>query len=464
MNPIFYNEENNFVLLTMNNIIENILETKRNELFKLFNRSYIDEGNDLEIYENNLIFTITNTYNQQNEKLNINKTTIILDECETKLKKSYNTSINDSLYIFKIDKKIEGMKIPKIEYGIYYPLYSTELYLLDLSLCENLKIDISIPISLNDSLDKYDSNSDYNNNLCSKTTSESGTDISLSDRKNEFLYNNMTLCEENWYIINYDYIYKKVKCSCEIKIKLPYFDDIQFDKNELLKKFIDINSIGNLKIIKCIKDIFSKDFIHNNYGFFIFASIYILFFICLTTFYLKFYHSLINQIKEIISALKIMYSTNNIEDIKNIYTNGDIRNKIKRRKLNKKNMIKSGNFPPRKKLENKKFKIKKSFNDENIHKKESQLPLFINKKIFKFNDIELNSMKYKKALEYDKRSFSQYYFSLLKMYHLIFFSFYYKKEEHNPQIIKIFLFFFFFSVHLTTNALFFDDSTMHKYI
>ena len=141
------------------------------------------------------------------------------------------------------------MKIPKIEYEVYYPLYTTELYQLNLSICENTKIDILIPIILNESLDKYDSNSDYYNNLCSKTTSERGTDISLSDRKNEFIDNNMTLCEENCELINYDYNYKKVKCSCEIKIKLPYFDDIHFDKNELLKKFIDINNIGNLKII-----------------------------------------------------------------------------------------------------------------------------------------------------------------------------------------------------------------------
>ena len=69
------------------------------------------------------------------------------------------------------------MKIPKIEYEIYYPLYTNELYQLNLSFCKNIKIDISIPIILNESLDKYDLNSDYYNDLCSKTTSESGTDI-----------------------------------------------------------------------------------------------------------------------------------------------------------------------------------------------------------------------------------------------------------------------------------------------
>ena len=441
---------------------ENIIENKRKELLKLFNRSDIDKGNDLEIYEDNLLFAITSTFNQQNENLNINKTTIMLDECETQLKNAYNISINDSLYIFKINKKIEGMKIPKIEYEVYYPLYTTELYQLNLSLCENIKIEISIPMILNDSLDKYDSNSDYYNNLCSKTTSESGTDISLADRKNEFIDNNMTICEENCELKNYNYNYKKVKCSCEIKSEMPHFDDIYFDINKLLKNFIDINNIGNLKIIKCIKDIFSKDFIYNNYGFFIFASIYILFIICLFSFYFKFYHTLIKQIKDIATFLKMMDSTNNIGDIKNIYTNGNISIKIKRKKLVKKNKIKSKNFPPKKKRKEKKFIYKNLNNNENINNKDSKLPLFITRQTLKFNDSELNSMKYKKALVYDKRSFSQYYFSLLKMYHLVFFSFYYHKDDYNPQIIKIFLFFFFFSIHLTTNALFFDDSTMHK--
>ena len=126
-----------------------------------------------------------------------------------------------------------------------------------------------------------------------------------------------------------------------------------------MKNFIDINNIGNLKIIKCIKDIFSIDFIYNNYGFFIFASIYILFLICLFTFYFKFYHTLINQIKEIATFLKTMYSTNNIGDIKNIYTNGNLSIKIKRKKLVKKHKNKSKNFPPKKKAKGKKIYFKK---------------------------------------------------------------------------------------------------------
>ena len=62
----------------------------------------------------------------------------------------------------------------------------------------------------------------------------------------------------------------------------------------------------------------------------------------------------------------------------------------------------------------------------------------------------------------DKRSFFQYYLSLLRANHLLVFSFYSFHNDYNSQIIKIFLFFFFFAVHFTINALFFNDNTMHK--
>ena len=53
------------------------------------------------------------------------------------------------------------MKIPKVEYELYYPLYSiNNLTKLNLSLCEDRKIEISISVDINnDTLDKYDPNS-----------------------------------------------------------------------------------------------------------------------------------------------------------------------------------------------------------------------------------------------------------------------------------------------------------------
>ena len=73
----------------------------------------------------------------------------------------------------------------------------------------------------------------------------------------------------------------------------------------------------------------------------------------------------------------------------------------------------------------------------------------------------MNSLSYKEALRYDKRSFTSYYFSLLRKNQLLFFAFY-PNKDYNSQIIKIILFFFFFASNLMINALFFNDNTMHK--
>ena len=102
-------------------------------------------------------------------------------------------------------------------------------------------------------------------------------------------------------------------------------------------------------------------------------------------------------------------------------------------------------------------------NENNNNFKLKENPKFPgSKEILKYNDIELNSLSYKRVLIYDKRTFIQYYISLLKEGNLLIFSFYSGIQDYNSQIIKIFLFFFFLSVDITVNALFFNDNTLHK--
>ena len=71
------------------------------------------------------------------------------------LKNEYNISKNDSLYILQIIYEVKGMKILKVEYEVYYSIYNNNLTKLNLSLCIGTKVEISIPVKLNDSLDKY---------------------------------------------------------------------------------------------------------------------------------------------------------------------------------------------------------------------------------------------------------------------------------------------------------------------
>ena len=59
------------------------------------------------------------------------------------------------------------------------------------------------------------------------------------------------------------------------------------------------------------------------------------------------------------------------------------------------------------------------------------------KKIMEYNDDEINTLPYELALQFDKRSYCQYYISLLRTKHNFIFSFCYYKD-YNSKIIKIY--------------------------
>ena len=152
--------------------------SKENKYFKIKeeyeNKSFDKKDED--------ISSINNDDLNKNNNIKDFKKSILINE--NKIKEEYNIPKNKSLYILKIDVKQEGYQIPKIIYEVYYPLFGNNLIKLNLTVCEGIKIDISIPIKLPDNLDIYNSSSDYYNDICYTSTSEDGTDITLSDRKN----------------------------------------------------------------------------------------------------------------------------------------------------------------------------------------------------------------------------------------------------------------------------------------
>ena len=467
--------------------IQNIIEN----LLNVVNIDIIENGEDQKIVEENLLFLFTSTENQKNNE-DKNNITMNLGECENIIKKEYNISQNDSLYILQVISEEEGMKIPKIEYEVYYPLYGNKnLTKLDLSLCEGSKVEISIAVKINDNLDKFNASSDYYNDICYKTTSESGTDISLKDRKNEFIDNNMTLCEENCDLVGYDYEKEKATCSCDIKISMPENYDIKFDKKDFLKSFIDINNFANISILKCYKIVFQFKNLIKNYGFYILSLILLLYFITLFIFLYKSFRRLKKDITKIITYKKI--DAEKKGEIKNeakeerIIKKPDKRSKEKKRR---KSHVKNSKLKSETKnesdiidLKDKKSKNKKenkqkgrnyshqetkNYEDKSINTMNRNNSIgFVNTKSKNFQelmeqkDFEMNSFEYEEAVKLDHRNFFEYYISLLKNNHPLFFSFA-SYKDYNSRIIKMFLFFFSFSLDFTINALFFNDDTMHK--
>ena len=323
--------------------------------------NYIDENKELIIpKDNDTSITFTSTGIQKiREETNSNTSTINLGKCEDILKYVYNISKESNLYILKIDKEQKDMKIPKIEYEVFYPINEGEMEILNLSYCEGTDIEISIPIEINDTIDKYNPKSGYYNDICYKSTSENNTDITLNDRRNEFINNDMSLYEENCELTSYDNIKKRAKCSCDVKTSIS-LDYIEFDRKNLMKNFLDIKKITNIEIVKCYKIIFYTNNIKYNYGLFFFFFMFILYFTCLTVFYCKSLKKLIDEI------IKIIQAKNKKNDVNKNYIKNNKIDKIYSRKNKNKNNKRSKKIKIEKKLMEYDSTFKKLDKDSNI--------------------------------------------------------------------------------------------------
>ena len=350
---------------TKEDIYNDILNLFKKEIYILAKR---EEWNDIQYFEENILFTITKTSNQRNNLRKDNLTYIDLGKCEIKLKQEYGIPLNDDLYILKIDIYLEGIKMPKIEYEVYYPLYDrNNITKLDLSKCHDIKIDISIPIYIpKDDLDKYNASSGYYNDICYTLTSESGTDKALKDRKDEFVENNMTVCEENCEFTKYNETQERATCSCFVKLKLPLISEIKIDKNLLISNFKNFKNIANIKMLKCMYLFLDKKNIFKNYANYLFVLLFLISIITVIIFSCYSYQKIKNKINEISGINNkekqnnnMIMKTSNFRNKRKIINNRSRINQInyinKNHSLNSKNKMMGNNL-------NKNKKIKKNQN------------------------------------------------------------------------------------------------------
>jgi len=165
-------------------LYESFLNFKDNIIEGNINISAVEEGKGYFFEEKGLLMSFMTTESQKENK---NGTRINLEQCEDKLKEFYNVSKNNSLFILKMEIEQKFLNIPKIEYDVYYPLNNTKMEALNLSLCENTKIEISIPVNISKAdIDKYNPKSNYYNDICSRAKSDNGTDVTQKDRREEF--------------------------------------------------------------------------------------------------------------------------------------------------------------------------------------------------------------------------------------------------------------------------------------
>ena len=430
-----------------------LIETIRREIqdgsLDILLEDVLNKQKDIIKIDNDTSYQITSSFNQNNLEYQ-NISIIKLGECEKILKEKYSLSQNLHLIIFKIDQYIEGIIIPLIQYEIFNPNSKEKL---DLSFCINEKINIylNIPVYINENKSmKYSPNNDYYKDICYTYTTENGTDINLYDRQIEF-NNNYSVCPKNCIFNGYNSINREAICLCSIQDGFSFRS--KYNRNDLIYK---LNLTNSKNIFKCHKLLFSKKGLITNICNYIILLTILIFIISAIIFYLKEYNLICIQINELIKIKYVEFNSDSInkDELKDISADFFSSSKSSKISDTKNNYDKSST---EKKSDS---DIRIDFNALNNKNKEQQNKKKI-ERAMEYMDFEINNISFKEALENDKRTYFQYYISLIKTKHILIFAFN-KMNDFNSFIIKKCILIFYLVLYLVVNALFFNDSTIHQ--
>ena len=429
------------------------------------------DNNENEIINIGKIKIIFKAINDTHNYIRYNYTNLDFGNCETLLRNDNNIMGDEGLYVKQIEIEQDGFLVKKIEYYIYSRLSTSKSKLtkLNIKICKD-KVTMSIPIELSGNIDIFNNTSGYYSDVCYTATADRGTDIIIKDRQGEFKEGKKTICQEDCDFSSYNG--KEAICICDVKESSDSIENMNIDLDSICKKFIDISNILNVKLLVCHQILFSKEGIIRNISFYLILILVLFHIFTVVIFFYRFINVIRDKIKDINFAITYLYLLGDDEKIITIkkrkksshffrfYLN-DLLDKIDNKviqndksnelSLNTKNNI------------NNKFKIKKSniiMTQGGMMTKEEIVRRV--KQIMALGDEEMNSLSYSLALNYDKRTYFQYYFSLLKTNHIILFTFYNHDIDYNSKIIKINVFFVGLIAELFVNALFFSDDTMHQ--
>ena len=398
-----------------------------------------------------------------------NVSTLDLGECENKLKDKYEIDANLPLIILKIDYYVNYSLIPIIGYEIFHPLTMQKL---DLSVCENNVLNLNVPTDkINESsLYAYDPDSSYYTDECSPTASEESYDIILSDRQNHFIKNNLSICEVNCVLKEYDSENKKSICECSIKSSI-YNSTVVHNKTDNFLSEFSTSKSSSVNSIKCASTLFSKDGIMKNIALYIYIFLIIGLVVCCVQFYRKGYDSLKGHINLILTTKEKKTE----EEAPKMDNFDDFGDKINQKTLDKilklrtpknfrsdfKGVIAKDDINYQDNYSNNQKSINKLeiYNFKNNVDVDNNYHLETEKEVT-YSDFEINSFSYKQAIGVDLRTFKQIYKSMIKYNHPILFTFN-NTKDYNSIYTKISLIFISFSLYYFVNSLFITKSMVH---
>ena len=452
------------------------------------------------VHTKNLVLQYSTVKEQLNNKSQM-VSSVDLGKCEDLLREQEGLNETEEFLMVKMDIINTTINATYVQYEIFNPHDYSKV---SLEICKNVTIVITVPVILENSslslisdledsgYNAFDINDEFYNDICSTYTAQNGADMTLSARKNN-IYDSVKeiyLCQEGCEFEEFDTETSKAVCSCNVQESQSVIDisKISFNKTKFFDSFYNTLYNSNFRVVKCVKLVFSLKGMKSNYGSYTMSVLSGVFIAFIAIHLIKGPTKLINIIDYITRTKGINENINN-EDI-HIEIKEEIEIKgFKERKKKDKDIkfdelqapIKKGNTNEKgkhyqskiminelatntkDKMENnnadKEISGEEEKNDDENNNNDSETQIL--DKYKDSNEEEINNLEYENAIIVDKRTFWQFYFSLLKRGQLIIFTFITRDDYNLPQI-KILLFIVSFSLYFTINAFFFSDDTMDK--
>ena len=290
-----------------------------NKLVDEMLRTYPPNGINVEIAAlSGYAFQLSNSLSQLASGVS-DFSNIDLGECEALIRETYHIPNDVSLIFFKYENIANKSVDRDTQYNVYNPL---NYEILNLSICQNLKVKLNVPIELSDDVieliknildqgyNPFDLNDKFYREICTPYNSENGTDVLLDDRE-EYIYStivNETTCPSGCTPSAYSLDSKYITCECDANDGIVALDLNHISSENVASSFLSSLKNSNYKVMRCYNLVFNfKIFVHN-YG----SIITLIFFVIYVLFMIYYCCKDINPIK--VEVSKLLFEEQKKED------------------------------------------------------------------------------------------------------------------------------------------------------
>ena len=169
------------------------------------------------------------------------------------------------------------------------------------NLLSGLEFQNKIDAVIKEGYNPFSYESPFYNDICTPFTNENGNDVLLYERKKDYFKNNLNICKNDCIFVGYDASLNTYTCSCPIGGANN--DEKELITNKLPDDFFKQETNSNIRIFKCVSQVFSSKGQKKNFGSYVLL-------VCLASFIGVVVYYYLKDVKNLDGLNDLVYNVN----------------------------------------------------------------------------------------------------------------------------------------------------------